>query len=191
MTSLTVALSSKPEYDENTYSCTVNAKENSNCYVQLAKSLIPYIIVVPVMIYCYGSIALEIRKSQSKIDTFRRRVRSSIRRLTGRESNRGIQEDPEISSSQVFEIEDKAKPKNESSADKSEGVCIINWDQYEKEYQEICYTLRRAGSTMDPPSFTSKRSKVKSKSTVQKRDQKLRSVLGADKLVAIAGKRSP
>ncbi|XP_071838332.1 5-hydroxytryptamine receptor 1A-like [Apostichopus japonicus] len=162
---------------------------SENCRLSYFAIFFPYVLVIPLMIFCYTSIALEIRKSQAKINTFRQRVTSSIRRLTRRDRNLGIQDNIEISTSQDVRIEeDGATPTSQSSVDKRQGLYISDWDEYEKEYKEICYTLRRAGSMLEPSRLTTtKKSRFTSKSIVQKRDMKLRSFLGADKLVAIAG----
>lgn len=191
----------KIEYIPEIHHCGQNWLDN--CPFSLIAITFPYVLVIPLMVFCYTSIALEIRESQRKIANFQKKVRSSFHKLRARDKRLGIvEEDTEISSSQVvrtdYDHEEEEEDENVdnddeitfaslSSPEEHHGVYIKDWEEYEREYQEICYTLRRAGSVLDPPRYSAKRSKVKSKSTVRKRNLKLRSVLGADKLVAIAG----
>lgn len=196
-TSVTVLALPSVVFTEVCFDCKIfscRQKYEDNCFLVAAGLLYPYLIVVPLMIYCYASIAMEIKSSQSKVATFRRRVRRSIRRLASKATDIGIEEDGEATSSQVRagtddreEEEDEVTPDSQRSQDKHQAMYIKDWEEYEKEYQELCYTLRRAGSILDPPTYPFKQSRFKSKSAVRKRDIRLRSVLGADKLVALAG----
>ncbi|KAJ8040780.1 Alpha-2B adrenergic receptor [Holothuria leucospilota] len=192
-------------FEESIHHCrlTWESQGNRYCWISSLFVALTYAISVPVMIFCYTSIAISIRNSQQKIDAFRQRVRSSIRRLAGRRGKdpigNNLQElEGDLSSSTQVSASDesafqssKSTEKDKSTEeqfdqDKRKGVLIKDWNEYEEEYQEICHTLRRAGSVLNQASIITK-SRYKTKSTVEMRDRTLRSVLGADKLVAFAG----
>ncbi|KAJ8040781.1 G-protein coupled receptor moody [Holothuria leucospilota] len=192
-------------FEKSIHHCRVKWEDQGNryCWIPSLCVALTHAISVPVVIFCYTSIAIDIRNSQQKIDAFRQRVRSSISRLTGRRekdpSENNFQDlEGDLSSSIQSSTPDgsafqssKSTEKDKSTGgqfdqDKRKEVLIKDWNEYEEKYQEICHTLRRAGSVLNQASIITK-SRYKTKSTVEMRDRTLRSVLGADKLVAFAG----
>lgn len=150
-----------------------------------------YVVMIPLTTFCYTSIALEIRKSQRRIAAFQLRVKNSLKRLGRTANTLGIEVDAGESTSHVYPTDDEGDDpscESQTSQQQDPRMRLKDWEEYEREYQEICRTLRRAGSILDRSNYLTKKSKVKLKSTIRKRNKKLRSALGADKLVAIAGR---